>query len=162
MPIPPVDASGRIPDGRHVTDVAEVEQRLVVPFPLSLTRRAIYAGWRARRATIAELVPSLNQEWVAGSFASSKRDPSDIDVVTFIAWSDITSLTVPERQALFEAVSGLPARLRYGTDGYLCPVAAPGDPNHDSYLRLRGYWDDWWSKDRAGEERGYLDVRGAP
>jgi hypothetical protein len=151
-----------MPNGRHVTDADEVEQRLVTPFPLSLTRRTIYIGWRQRRAVIAGLVPSINQEWVAGSFASSKRDPGDIDVVTFLERSDILALGVAERQQLAESVGGLTSRLRYGTDGYLCPATAPGDPYHDVYLRARGYWDDFWSKDRAGIERGYLDVRGDP
>lgn len=162
MAIPQFETTGRLPIGRHVTDVIEVEQRLVTPFPLSLSRRPLYAGWRDRRQAIAAVIPEINQEWMAGSFASAKRDPGDVDVVTFLEVADILALDPPDRSLLMDLVGGLSAKLRFGTHGFICPVTGSGDPNHDAYLRLRGYWDDWWSKDRSGDERGYLDVRGDP
>jgi len=162
VPIPPFDATGRLPFGRHITDVLEVERRLVAPFALSITRRGIYRGWRSRRQAIAALVPRINQEWVSGSFASSKRDPGDVDVVIFLEVADIDTLEIVEKQELTALVVGNAPRLRFGTHSFICPVSAPSHPEHAKHLHLRGYWDDWWSHDKNGNECGYLDVRGDP
>jgi hypothetical protein len=162
VPIPPFDLAGRIAPGRHVTDVHEVEQRLVMPFPLSISRRSLYSGWRDRRNSIVGVVPEINQEWMAGSFASAKRDPGDIDVVTFLEATDIEALDPAEVATLMDLLTGARAKLRFGTHGFIVTVFEPADPRHDLYLHARGYWDDWWSKDRNGDERGYLDVRGDP
>ena len=162
MAIPLFTVAGHLPAGRHVTDVHEVEVRLVLPFPLSMTRPDLYSRWRSRRQAIAALVPSFSQEWLSGSFASAKRDPGDVDVVTFIQRADIEALDGDDRARLLDLVTGSAAKLRFGTHGFICPVADDADPQRAAYLKARGYWDEFWSYTKTGDERGYLDVRGEP
>src|SRR3954452_15377682 len=83
MPIPALDADGLLPPGRHTASVAEVKAAFVDPFGGSASRMAIFTGWRMHRESLQNVVPGMYQ-WIDGSFVTSKLDPGDIDVVTFI------------------------------------------------------------------------------
>ncbi len=133
-------------------------------FSGSATRTALYRDWRVRREDIfAIAVPDY--EWVDGSFVSLKRDPADIDVVTFIDGAVIEALSVDDRKRLLEpflAVNHLGTKLATGCDGYLVIVRPVGHPERSTYESWADYWNRWWSQDRAGVAKGYLDVRGDP
>jgi len=160
--IPPLDVSGRVPIGRHITDVTEVEERFVAPFVRSVRREPLYSGWRSRRQAIVAVLAGIQMEWVGGSFASGKLDPDDLDVVTFLDSAALAALPQDEREKVQDLVEGRPISRHAGTHGWLVAVYAPGSPEHERYLRARGYWDDLWSRDYDGTERGFLDVRGDP
>lgn len=159
--IPAFLPSGQLPPGRYLTDVGEVGVRLVDPFCLSLTRKRLYQAWRDRRGLIAGLLP-LVMEWVGGSYSTAKRDPSDVDVVVFFRAVDFETLNPAQKEEIIDLVMGLPPKLRFGVDSYPVAVLEPAHPSYDRYLRTVGYWDRWWSADRTGGDRGYIEVRGAP
>lgn len=160
--IPPFRPDGYLPIGAHHTDVAEVEARLVDAFSGSVRRRPLNDGWRRRRDEISRLVP-IDREWVNGSFTTLKQDPGDIDVVCFVDHDAILRLKVPDRMRLFDlTTNNLTTRRVYGCDSYLVAVVPHGHPLRPVYDGRVGYWDRWWSHDRLGVERGYLEVRGTP
>ena len=160
--IPAFGPDGKLPIGRHTSDPAEVDTRLVAPFPMSLTRQDLYDGWRRRRQEIADVL-AFEMEWLDGSFATSKIDPSDVDVVTFLDGERLDRLSVEEKRRVFEAVQGPKARAAFGCDAYFVTVWPHQHPSEPLYHMWRGYWDVWWSHDRDTEaEKGYLDIRGEP
>lgn len=160
--IPGFRDDGKLPVGRHESNPAEVEQRLVQTFPLSVTRPDLYRGWRARRQAVSHIVP-IDMEWVDGSFTTSKRDPGDVDVATFIEGDLLDQLQPDDMQRLSGALVGLGVKLRFGCDAYLVPVRPSTHPLAKLYQLYRGYWDHWWSHSKEdGTEKGYVSVRGEP
>jgi hypothetical protein len=160
--IPPFNTEGVLPFGRYETDVGEVEQRLVMTFPRSLTRKELYGGWRRRREELASIL-EFESEWVDGSFVTAKRDAGDIDVVVLAEAAKIDALSREDKERVAELATGLRSRLVFGCHSFLLAEVPEGHPNHDRYIRMRGYWDDFWSRrrDSAGG-KGYLEVRGKP
>ena len=157
--IPPTfTVDGALPPGRHLSDVDGVRTRLVEPFPASSTRRSLYDAWRVRRQTLFGIV-QVEMEWVNGSFVTAKHAPNDIDVTTFITDDNMAAVSVDQRQAVWDLTAG-PAPQQVGCHSFLVIVFPDNHPYRVAYLQQRGYWDDWWSRRRTGQEKGYIDVRG--
>jgi hypothetical protein len=150
-----------MPNGVHETTAREVEQRLVQAFPASMTRRELHSGWRDRREEIADLI-AIESEWVDGSFVSSKRDPGDVDVVTFVDGTVYDNLPTGETKRLDELFLRVRTKLRLGCDGFVVPVRQPGHLLRPVYEAQLLYWHRTWSHDRDGREKGFLDVKGDP
>ena len=85
--------------GIHPASVDEVEAALVVEFNASTTRRQIFDEWIELRACICEIVV-LGRQWVNGSFVSRKRDPTDIDVATFLDADEVEELDAAHQDTL--------------------------------------------------------------
>lgn len=157
--IPPFNELGRLPVGRHGASAAEVEQRFVHPFPDSLTRAGLYAGWRRRREVLGDLL-NVESEWVNGSFVTAKRDPSDIDVVTLILQDVYEALPLQDRREVADLVMGDRPRREFGCDSYVLVVRGQGQAGYDQYVKDVMYWDNYWSLDRVPDIRkGYIEVR---
>jgi hypothetical protein len=138
----------------------EVRQRLVDPFLLSVRRPLLYQLWRTRRAQLAALLP-IEMEWLDGSFVSGKRDPGDIDVVTFVNHLAFDALSAPDKKKASDLMGGLPSRL-LGCDGYPVVIVPVGHPARSRFEAAVGYWDRQWTRHRVSPEKGYLEVRGEP
>jgi hypothetical protein len=159
--IPAFRADGSLPVGRHVGTPSHVEQRLVQSFPQSVTRRALHRGWRDRREELQDLV-GIEVEWLNGSFASSKRDPADIDLTTFIDAARLEAVSEDDRKRILDLVQGLGAWLTSGCHGFLVPVRPEGHALRYLYEQARDGWERWWSHDRSGADKGFVEVREAP
>jgi hypothetical protein len=158
--LPAFNQHGVLPPGRYPASPDEIEQRFVLTFPTSLTRKVIFDGWRRRHEELLDLV-AVEQEWVDGSFVTAKRDAGDIDVAVFINGDDVNGLSLADRKRVAELTYGLIPKLRFGCHSFLVLVWPEGHPGHDAYLRSSGYWDRKWSDDKIAPEKGYLDVRPA-
>ena len=157
--IPTFEINGELPQGRYLATPSEFEARFVAVFPGSLTRKRNFEGWRKRRESINEIA-KIEYEWIDGSFVTNKMDPNDIDVVTFISAGEINALTQCERETLFELTNGSRPRIEFYCDSYLVVVVPPEHEYHDCFLNRRGYWDNWWSANRAGGQKGYIMITG--
>lgn len=70
--------------------------------------------------------------WIDGSFATSKNDPGDIDIIVWFNPAEIDLLPGPSQKLLVNLVSDRNVvRLRYGIDVYCAPE---GD------IQKRMYW----------------------
>lgn len=160
--IPPFNAHGVLPVGRYPSDVNEVEQRFVLTFPMSQTRRDIYSGWRDRRAKMFDILEP-EWEWVDGSFVTAKRDAGDVDIATFVTGQDFDQMPVAARDEYTKLANSLVSaapQLLYGCHSFLVSVYPQGHPYFNHYMAARGYWDWEWSRDRAVGEKGFLEIRG--
>lgn len=110
--------------------------------------------------------------WVGGSFVTKKESPGDIDVVLIFDGREISAID-PNDLNLRTLVS--PAGLRFLT-GYLGvkvdvytitwnPVIGSQDEESveiGQYHRNRGYWDDFWQRQRQGQKDAAPDISWTP
>ncbi len=158
--IPAFNEHGVLPGGRYQATPDEIEQRFVLTFPTSLTRKSIFDGWRRRREQLLDLI-QVEQEWIDGSFVTSKRDAGDLDVAVFIDGQTFDNLPVSDRQKVLALTAGPGPLLQFGCHSFFIAVWPHTHARHAEYLHSSGYWDRLWSRDRTAPEKGYLDVRSA-
>lgn len=87
-PLPPfLPATDTLPPGRFPLPWAEVETELVKSerFTGSRTREELFEEWKIHYAAVEAVLGSVSRIWLAGSFASGKIDPCDVDVTYLIA-----------------------------------------------------------------------------
>lgn len=72
------------PYGPISSDLTTLERVFVEEFGESATRRQLFESYRQFTDQIRDLMPDGFTQWVDGSFVSRKRDPGDIDLLTFV------------------------------------------------------------------------------
>ncbi|KXI19309.1 hypothetical protein HMPREF3227_00605 [Corynebacterium sp. CMW7794] len=121
---------------------------------------------------------NIRSIWIGGSFLTTKPSPGDIDVTVLVDGATINQLIQacdPRVSFLDQAV--LREFLKQNAlriDAYFLPwnPLITGKPSEDTnvYNQQRGYWDDWWQRQRQGRKmdnpdltwtaprQGYLEV----
>ena len=66
------------------TDLEMFKQVFVFDFPFSTTRKRIFENYLIYLDNLRETVDSPFYQWIDGSFITNRRDPKDIDFVTFL------------------------------------------------------------------------------
>ena len=122
-------ANGYLAPGLHSMTVAEIEAALVTAFPHSTTRRQILAGYRKHLAEVQAIIPTFAQ-FLNGSFATNKNDPSDANLVVFMDGVTVDNLPQASKDKLRLLLSGPVTKSTHMCDAYFCPVYPP---NHPSY-----------------------------
>ena len=157
-----------LPLGRYSCTLKEVQERYV---PVGdENRAAIWDAFLEIINLVKAAVGSLAEVWIGGSFITGEKYPHDIDVVFLFKKEKLVNigsvgafvLNVLGRQR------GYVPRLNGLVDGYLIVVPPTETDNRDpqGWISLRGYWDQFWSKTRFGDDdarwlypaAGYLEV----
>lgn len=154
--IPAPRPDGWLPSGRYASSVDEIKAAYVDRFLLSLTRQRIYERWVARRRDILRVIPIVS-EWVDGSFIGPDRDPTDVDVVTFVLGSDVDALDETDRRNL-DGMNSFRSRFAPLCDARIVEIRPDGHNERNAYLRSRGYWDEEWARHYELPPKGYLEV----
>jgi len=144
------DENGVLPEGIHDCDEDEFRRLLVEAFPASATRALIAAGFQRFRDD-ALSVSLAGTQWVDGSYVTTKLDPNDIDLVTYVPVEHLGALEgSPAEPFIVELLAAGPrAQARYSCDSYLVAVAPPGHPLHASFEAARDYWRKWFGRMRT-------------
>lgn len=167
--IPPPQADGLLPPGRHAATWSDVEQRFV----FNSWRREIWSDLLVATELLSDVVPIL-ELWLGGSFATLRPNPQDADVVYFLSASDLAVARDADRLLLGQfANSGLKSQ-GYRVDSYTVTRFVPrsSDPvewtaDEKDYLETRGWWDEHWMRRKQRSRnlerqhrarRGYLEV----
>lgn len=170
MAIPPFDASGRIPPGRHRCTLDEFEATFVLhtSFAQSATREEIFGEFLSALKFFQQYGAGfLECAWLGGGFASSKLNPSDIDATFIVDGAMHSQLSRRKREQLAKlARSGFP-KLGLRVDAYVVArtrIAVPWQgagitDEAKPYMSMRGVWDDWWSRERKHSTPTSPDVR---
>lgn len=186
MPIATLDAAtGYLPNGRHRVTEAEIHARFVAhpDFAASTTRSASWDEYELGRDLLRSKL-RVHAVWFGGSFLTSKVQAKDIDALFIISGRDYNRLSPSDKTVVdgFRAKTGpMGATVRgHGLtqlDSFLLPWFPFYDfdpfnvPDHRAYAVARGYWDDFWQRDRFNKPdgkpphwkdalpvRGYLEV----
>ena len=151
--------SGKLPPGRHTATLDEFRLALVDGFPTSTTRTPLFEQFCVLRDAVNRVVGTRGQ-WVDGSFATTKLDPADIDIVTHVAGSDLDGLTPVDQMLLRGLVSGHYSRDMHGCDSFLLAEYAADHPARSAYERALAYWEQLFGHDRDGNPKGYVELEG--
>lgn len=185
MLIGPDAATGYLPHGRHRVTEADIRARFVdhADYAASTTRAAVWDDYELGRDLLRSKV-RVHAIWIGGSFLTTKVDAKDLDALFIVSARDYKNQDVAGRQVV---ESFLPKAGPLGTtvrghgltrlDSFLLMWSpfSPLDPNsspaHLEYAVRRGYWDDFWQRDRFNKPdgkpphwkdalpvRGYLEV----
>ena len=183
MSVPDLVA-GRLPLGRHPASLDEVESAFVgaPAYSGSTTRQGLWTEFALGLATLRSPV-TVHAVWISGSFITDKLDPADIDATflvnanqryNHIADGDrrvVDSFLIQTDPATGERFR--PHGLRI--DSFVLDWGPyHGDPRTDpgyhGYTMWRGYWDDFWLRERTDAKeapfvaadsvprRGYVEV----
>lgn len=165
-PIPDSDHSGLLPP--FVGSPTSGEQRS--PYPVGLTdvvlrfgdtsaRRKLLTGFLDYRAALHAAGVWDGFQWINGSFVEDtmqhyRREPNDIDVVTFFRCpsEQTQDLLVQANPSLFDPRDN---RSQYCVDAYTVVLEIDDLPY---LMRRTAYWNSLWSHDRRHRWKGYLEV----
>lgn len=157
-----------LPLGRYSCTFDEVRERYVPEGDEN--RAAIWDGFMKTVAFVKATVGSLAEVWIGGSFITGEEHPHDIDVVFFFKEEKIATVGNAGGFTLNVLAGKLwpIQRLNEYVDGYLVVVQPTEIENKDpqGWISARGYWDQFWSKTRFGDDdvrwlypaAGYLEV----
>ncbi|RYF73096.1 MAG: hypothetical protein EOO39_11010 [Cytophagaceae bacterium] len=71
--------------GTH-SDIESIYDQLVADFPASSSRGPLYHEWTKYNRLLRQVVGENFSQWINGSFVTKKRNPKDIDLVSFIPY----------------------------------------------------------------------------
>jgi len=141
MPIPPFDPeTGCLPcePPLHDATLAECEQAFVLNIPQSRRRPVLFGAYRAHRETWCSVAwQSPVEEWLDGSFVTSKLEPQDLDVVVWLPVAELEALPEHE-QARLLASANTPRGAE--VHAFFGPTFPPGHPHAGVGEALRRYW----------------------
>ena len=181
----PDPTSGYLPTGRHRTTEADIRAQFVdgADFAASTTRAAIWDEYELGRDLLRRKA-RIHAVWVGGSFLTSKVDAKDIDALFIVSGRDYRNQDTAGKKVVdsYRPQAGPFGQIVRGhgltrLDSYLLmwspfsPFEPRLAPEHTQYAVNRGYWDDWWPRDRHNKPdgkpphwkdalpvRGYLEV----
>lgn len=151
-----------LPAGIHELTAEEVKQLLVDPFPHSETRADIYVRWLAFRSRLADLV-SIDQEFVDGSFVTSRQNPRDIDVSYWVDATELDSLSAIQWDSLRQHVNS--AKGSFLVHAFVLPRCGESHPAWPQFDHMRKWTRKYWKaySDSGknvipGVSKGYIKV----
>lgn len=151
--------SDRLPPGRHVATVEEIEQVFVDGFPGSTTRAVIFRQWRILCEAVERIIP-IEQQWVYGSFVTRKENPADIDLVSHFDGAAMDGLAPVDKMLVHGLISGHYTRDLHGVDSFAIVHYPEGHPAREEYVKAINFWEDTLAhQGRSGEAKGYIEVR---
>lgn len=154
--VPDFDEHGVLPDGVHKCDEKGFKQRFVDEFPASETRPRLRQGFRALREEVVKHGPP-GVQWVDGSFVTTKLNPGDIDIVTFMDLERLNALSRDNQAAVERLVKGRECtKAAYGCHTFLVPSCEPNHPFFPKFEQRRRYWRKWFGKTRPGRSKGFV------
>jgi hypothetical protein len=134
-------------------DLGMFEQMFVSDFPLSISRKRIFENYLIYLENLKEFVASPFCQWIDGSFITNKRDPRDIDFVTFL---DFEIYRKNEKE-----VSKL-LNLRYdkanATDGYFVEVFPDSHKSFNNFQMDKIEWLHTFGTSRTNQNKGIIQL----
>lgn len=105
-----------------------------------------------------ELIFGSFFQWIDGSFVSKKRDPHDIDILTFVDYREFEY-----DSNRFEKFKYPLSLINFDIDGYIVVIYPEDHKNYPLYEGDRLYWMDLFNKTRRNKsgiknQKGFLEL----
>lgn len=121
-----------LPPGVHAATIAEIERMFVVELGNRGSRREIFDAWQVHRMLFRKLL-NVQAEYVDGSFVTSRRNPSDVDIALVVKAADLEGLDLLELRTIRQYLRGNPAFHAFRVDVTLIPECGQSSPLWDEY-----------------------------
>lgn len=159
--LPPINADGRLPPGRHTTSWAEVHDVFVSQAPHTQYRKRIFQALRLYSAEVSDLLPG-SRLWINGSFVTYKDvPPRDVDVAVVATAEHISAHPFERLAPLWTLQNVWTAQ----PNSYLrrlqpCCGLVDGFVLSDDETAALDFFDGLWQqvRDDDGASKGYLEV----
>lgn len=135
--------------------LAEVEASFSGIAESNLLRQLLFTNYKRYNNDLRGVLGVDFQQWLGGSFISKEADPSDVDVVNLIPYSDALNERLDELRPFF-LVGG--SNDTYRVDGHLIPVYNETDPRSTNTIERLAYFRHWFGHDRADHPKGIVEV----
>jgi hypothetical protein len=136
------------------TDLATIEKIFVEEMPFSSTRKMIFDNYLAYNAELKQIIPTGFVQWIDGSFITKKRNPNDIDLVTFIDFG--------QYNANQKALEGLNQQMKLAKkrilDVYFVQIYAENHVRRNWYEIDKTQWLFEFSRTRNKQSKGFLQL----
>lgn len=126
---------------------------LVESFNPSCHREQLWDKLNKYRNDMCAFLSANGEQWIDGSYVTTKELPEDIDVVTYININDLVMHLNEFKR--FTTMGG--SKELYGIDGYIVPLFNISDPSYVSITKDRiDYWKNWFGHDRDNNPKGIV------
>lgn len=147
--------NGYLAAGLHDMELDEVQSNFVHAFPSSNTRGIIFEGYKQHKQEM-ESLSIVFEQFINGSFTTTKNDPSDIDMVCFADADAVNNLSPADQQKLLSLVAGKDTQSVYHCDCYFSPVVPDDHPDYNKLRASRKYWMGEFGFDRQERAKGIV------
>jgi hypothetical protein len=158
MALPEFNENGLLPKGVHPATPDDLKERCVTPFPTSVRRPVVFAGFTRYRTEIAELGVHSSQ-LVDGSFIDKTRlDPDDVDTANFCNSENLNSLQPNIQSRIAPLLAGAEdTKKEFLTHTFLVVRFPLGHPLESRFEAMRRYWLEFYS-----QSQDYRDGKKVP
>ncbi len=154
------DTRGNLSPYQAIQSTAtEMKKYLVDQMQNSDTRVENYVRYRKYTSALKKLMPGIElKQWINGSFVTRKKNPNDIDLLTFINHSDVVRLG-----SLLDDFRPEKSWDKFEVDAYILEVY-PEDSKHYVYTKSDiAYWYQQYSRTRVNRRghkhpKGFLEI----
>lgn len=129
--------------------LAEFKEIFVDSFEEDSSRHQIFEQYQKFLKDFSEQVTDDFEQWINGSFVSSKRNPKDIDFVTIIDYS-----IFEQKEALIEQQFRLVgAQKMYQLDAYTVRRYPVEHKHYSIYKGELAYWEHWFGQTKKNRAK---------
>jgi hypothetical protein len=182
MLLPPLEQeTGWLPPGRYHSDLDELHARFVAAevYAVASRREELWSQWELHRSLMEAFAGGIERLWLAGSFVTSKLEPSDVDMVYLLPAKEYDQLQAEDLGHLDEltdpqwcrkqgmCIDAFLLRVPGETEFWRLTPESLVDADRSSFLQL-GIYDEIWQRTRNGtrgstrraaDRRGYVEVQ---
>lgn len=149
------DTNGRLPAGLHNYNVEEFLSQFVEGFPTSLRRKPIFDSMVS---FFKDLMPTgvPYEFWVDGSYATTKVNPNDADIVIFLQCHQYVALSPHFGDLRYKYRADLDVYFEVATSEDNRRMLSPQD--FGTVTNKRNYWRGQFGFDREDNPKGIICV----
>jgi hypothetical protein len=142
----------------HDGTMKDIRGRFVDATPDKTRRNELFVAYQLHVDSWSAIIGDAPAEdWIDGSFITTKEFPGDIDVVTWIAAESLEQLQPQQRDKLLALFPGTPGG---PVHAFAHAVLPDGHPRKGLELRLRLSWIKCFGQGRDGILKGIVRRRG--
>jgi hypothetical protein len=134
-------------------EIPEFVSLFVDSFDPDSTRTNLYSNYKSYFSDLHQMLKYEFFQWIDGSFITTKRDPRDIDVVSFIDFKDYEEYT----EIIDNRFSSKNARKIYGVDAYIVPKYPENHVRYAFFLSDFLYWRNFFGKTKVNRAKKQFD-----
>lgn len=143
-----------LPAGIHTYDIHTFKEQFVNGFPNSQTRPAIFSCLEHYISTILALCDPY-EFWVDGSFATTKVNPNDADLIVFVEYADLIKVQTVWAQ-IQQQHPHLDMYVACAVNEKTKQLLPPNDYN--ALVNHRNYWRGQFGFDRQDKPKGIVKL----